>query len=83
VDAGFAALLAVSAHADPLPSTRLKKPSCPTGLELILVEDNRLPVAAVKQMIVVAVGAQSVIAPQLAKLRLRTVQVRDTEGQLP
>jgi zinc protease len=35
------------------------------------------------QMIVVAVGAQAVIAPQLAKLKLGTVQVRDTEGQLP
>jgi zinc protease len=35
------------------------------------------------QMIVVAVGARAVIAPQLAKLKLGTVQVRDTEGQLP
>jgi zinc protease len=36
-----------------------------------------------EQMIVVAVGAQGVIAPQLAKLKLGTMQVRDTEGQLP
>jgi zinc protease len=35
------------------------------------------------QMIVVAVGPPAVIAPQLAKLKLGTVQVRDTEGQLP
>jgi len=35
------------------------------------------------RMIVVAVGARATVAPQLAKLKLGPVQVRDTEGQLP
>lgn len=33
------------------------------------------------KMIVVAVGPRAIIAPQLAKLRLGAVEVRDTEGQ--
>jgi zinc protease len=37
---------------------------------------------APEQMIVVAVGARAVVAPQLAKLKLGTVEIRDTEGQL-
>jgi zinc protease len=42
-----AALFAVSVHADPLPSIPFEKTVLPNGLELILVEDHRLPVVAV------------------------------------
>jgi zinc protease len=35
------------------------------------------------QMIVVAVGDQAKIAPQLQKLKLAPSEVRDTDGQLP
>jgi len=37
---------------------------------------------APERMIVVAVGARASVAPQLARLKLGTMQVRDTEGQL-
>jgi len=35
------------------------------------------------QMVIVAVGARAVVAPQLERLKLGPVEVRDTEGQLP
>ena len=38
---------------------------------------------APEKMIVVAVGARATAAPQLQRLKLGPVQVRDTEGQLP
>jgi zinc protease len=38
---------------------------------------------APEQMIVVAVGERAKIVPQLQKLKLAPLEVRDTDGQLP